>query len=161
MDQQIAATEATPLEKRRADHEAWWKAFWERSWIHAEDTDKKKDDAFVVSRGYALQRFINACGGRARNHHKESRFPAFWGPNYNWIPDQDHGGVVMKAFQSMILQTEGRKIFIAPAWPKDWNANFKLHAPYQTVVEGRVEDGKLVDLKVTPESRGAEVVFSQ
>jgi hypothetical protein len=67
----------------------------------------------------------------------------------------------MKAFQSMILQTEGRKIFIAPAWPQDWNANFKLHAPFQTVVEGRVEDGKLVDLKVTPKSRRADVVFSQ
>jgi hypothetical protein len=96
--------------------------------------------------------------GRARNHHKESRFPAFWGPNFDWIPDQDHGGVLMKAFQSMIMQTEGRKIFIAPAWPQDWNANFKLHAPYQTVVEGRVEDGKLVDLKVSPESRRADVV---
>ena len=24
-----------------------------------------------------------------------------------------------------------------PAWPPDWDADFRLHAPYQTVVEGR------------------------
>jgi alpha-L-fucosidase 2 len=117
----------------------------------------RQDEIFMAYLGLADEARTNLVG-RARNHHKESRFPAFWGPNFDWIPDQDHGGVLMKAFQSMILQTEGRKIFIAPAWPKDWNANFKLHAPYQTVVEGRVEDGKLVDLKVTPESRRADVV---
>ena len=94
---------------------------------------------------------------RARNKHKGSRFPAFWGPNFDWIPDQDHGGVLMKAFQSMLLQTEGEKIYLMPAWPEDWNAEFKLHAPYQTVLEGRVENGKVVELKVTPESRSGDV----
>jgi hypothetical protein len=117
----------------------------------------RQDEIFMAYLGLADEARTNLVG-RARNHHKESRFPAFWGPNFDWIPDQDHGGVLMKAFQSMILQTEGRKIFIAPAWPQDWNANFKLHAPYQTVVEGRVEAGKLVDLKVSPESRRADVV---
>lgn len=29
--------------------------------------------------------------GRARNCDKGSRFPAFWGPNFDWIPDQDNG----------------------------------------------------------------------
>jgi alpha-L-fucosidase 2 len=45
-----------------------------------------------------------------------------------------------------------------PAWPKDWNASFKLHAPNNTVVEGRVENGKVTDLKVTPESRRKDVI---
>ncbi len=96
--------------------------------------------------------------GRARNKHKDSRFPAFWGPNFDWIPDQDHGGVLMKAFQSMLMQTEGKKIFLLPAWPKEWNVDFKLHAPYKTVIQGRVENGKLLDLKVTPEDRRKDVV---
>jgi len=96
--------------------------------------------------------------GRASTKDAGSRFPAFWGPNFDWTPDQCHGGVMMKAFQSMILQTDGKKIFIAPAWPKDWNAEFKLHAPYQTTVEGRVKDGELVELNVTPASRAKDVV---
>ena len=95
--------------------------------------------------------------GRARNHDANSRFPAFWGPNYDWVPDQDHGGVLMKTFQSMLLQTDGRKIFLLPAWPKEWDVEFKLHAPQQTVLEGVFREGRLVSLKVTPASRRADV----
>ncbi len=90
---------------------------------------------------------------------KPSRFPAFWGPNMNAFPDQDHGSVTMIALQRMLMQCEGDMIRLAPAWPKDWNANFKLHAPKNTIVEGRMENGKVTDLKVTPESRRKDVVF--
>ena len=81
----------------------------------------------------------------------------------DWIPDQDHGGVLLKALQSMILQADpySRKVYVAPAWPEDWDCEFKLHAPYQTVVEGRVANGKVVDLKVTPESRRNDVEVIQ
>ena len=117
----------------------------------------RQDEIFLAYLGLADQAQEKLVG-RARNTHKESRFPGFFGPNMDWTPDQTHGGVLLKALQAMILQTEGKKIFIAPAWPKDWNAEFKLHAPYKTVVEGKVENGELVDLKVTPESRRADVV---
>lgn len=97
---------------------------------------------------------------RAKKHDEACRFPAFWGPNYDWTPDQTHGGVLMKAVQAMILQTEGKKIFVLPAWPKEWNLKFKLHAPYQTTVEGEYRDGKLRDLKVSPASRMSDVVMT-
>jgi len=45
-----------------------------------------------------------------------------------------------------------------PAWPKNWDADFKLHAPFQTTVEGKIKNGKLVDLVVTPPERKADVV---
>ena len=96
--------------------------------------------------------------GRARNKDKNSRFPAFWGPNYDWVPDQDHGGILLKAVQSMLLQTEGKKIFLLPAWPKEWNVDFKLHAPYRTVIQGRYQKGKLERLDVTPPERREDVV---
>jgi hypothetical protein len=41
------------------------------------------------------------------------------------------------------------------------DASFKLHAPYQTTVEGRVENGKVVDLKVTPESRIKDIINAE
>ena len=63
----------------------------------------------------------------------------------------------MKAFQAMLLQTDGQKIFLLPAWPKEWDVDFRLHAPQQTVVEGVYRDGRLASLKVTPESRRADV----
>jgi hypothetical protein len=89
--------------------------------------------------------------------HKGSRFPAFWGPNFDWVPDQDHGNVAMLALQSMLVQASGKRIAVLPAWPKKWNVQFKLRAPAQTTVEGVYRDGKLESLKVTPEERRDDV----
>ena len=94
---------------------------------------------------------------RAKHKHAGSRFPAFWGPNMDWIPDQDHGGNLMMALQTMLMQADNDKILLLPAWPATWDVNFKLHAPGQTVVEGTVENGKLVTLQVTPEERRKDV----
>ena len=81
-----------------------------------------------------------------------------WGPNFDWIPDQDHGSNLLTTLQFMLLQSAGDKLFVCPAWPKGWNASFKLHAPRQTTVVGEVRDGKLTSLAVTPPSRAADVV---
>ena len=86
------------------------------------------------------------------------RFPTMWGPNYDWTPDQCHGTVAMSALQRMLVQYDGDKIHLLPAWPKDWDTKFKLNAPQNTTVEGEVKEGKLVDLIVTPASRRKDVV---
>ena len=101
----------------------------------------------------------NLMGGATEKAKRtDSRFPAFWGPNFDWIPDQCNGSVIINTLQCMLVQTDGKKIHLLPAWPKDWNVSFKLHAPYQTTVEGRVVNGELKDLKVTPESRRKDIV---
>jgi hypothetical protein len=64
----------------------------------------------------------------------------------------------MIGLQEMLMQTDGRKIYLFPAWPKDWDVDFKVHAPYQTVVEGVLGDGKIERLKVTPENRRQDVI---
>ena len=91
----------------------------------------------------------------------EARFPVFWGPNFDWIPDQDHGTAALMALQSMLLQTHGRSLLLLPAWPKEWNVEFRLHAPFSTTVEGAYRDGGLVWLAVTPERRRADVVVME
>lgn len=87
------------------------------------------------------------------------RFPTFWGPGHDWVPDHNWGGSGMIGLQEMLLQTPGRRLVLLPAWPKEWDCKFKLHAPYQTTVEGRVVAGRIADLKVTPASRRADVEF--
>jgi len=89
------------------------------------------------------------------------RFPTFWGPGHDWVPDHNWGGSGMIGLQEMLLQTIGDEIRLLPAWPKDWDVDFKLHAPRQTVVEGKVRGGKLVELKVTPEGRRKDVVIAE
>jgi hypothetical protein len=50
---------------------------------------------------------------------------------------------------------------LLPAWPREWSCTFKLHAPFQTVLEGTVRDGWVEDLRVTPESRRDDIVIWQ
>lgn len=120
----------------------------------------RQDDLFMAYLGLADEAW-KTLASRASHYDRRHRFPAFWGPNYDWTPDQDHGGVLVRGVQAMIMQTEGKKIFLNPALPKHINADFKLHAPYQTVVTGRIINGKVIDLKVTPESRRADVLITQ
>jgi hypothetical protein len=85
------------------------------------------------------------------------RFPAFWERGHDYMPDEDNGGNGEQGLQKMLMQCDGRRIMLLPAWPKEWSADFKLHAPFNTTVEGRVEGGKIVSLTVTPESRRQDV----
>ena len=69
--------------------------------------------------------------------HSGSRFPAFWGPNYDWVPDQDHGTVNMRALQNMLVQSEVDQTNWLPAWPTNWNVDFRVHLQQQKVVTGK------------------------
>lgn len=87
------------------------------------------------------------------------RYPAFWdGMTFCGRPDLDHGGAGMIQLQEMLLQTPGDQLNLFPAWPIDWDVDFKLHAPRQTTVEGSLRDGRLVWLKVEPASRAKDLV---
>ncbi|MEP7233501.1 MAG: DUF5703 domain-containing protein [Ginsengibacter sp.] len=103
----------------------------------------------------------NGIVNRASHWNKDSRFPAFWGPNYDWIPDQDHGSVLLKTTQSMLLQCDDKEIRLLPAWPKNWDVSFKLNAPYNTTVECVYKGGKTEKLIVTPEARRKDVVMGK
>jgi len=87
----------------------------------------------------------------------QRRFPTFWGPGHDWVPDHNWGGSGMIGLQEMLMQTIGDKIVLFPAWPKDWDVNFKLHAPKNTIIEGQMKNGKLIKLEVTPSFREKDV----
>lgn len=94
------------------------------------------------------------------NSNSAYRFPAMWGPNYDWTPDQDHGSVAMIALQKMLLQYDGDKIYLLSAWPVDWDVSFRLHAPENTTIDCKVENGKITRLDIHPESRRKNVVIA-
>lgn len=95
-----------------------------------------------------------------------SRANLFWGSRFfpdnllngDWIPDLDNTGSMAFALQSMLLQTEDRKIFLFPAWPKQWNVKFKFHAPESTTVEVEYANGKITKLDVQPLARRADIL---
>ncbi|OOQ60500.1 DUF5703 domain-containing protein [Mucilaginibacter pedocola] len=87
------------------------------------------------------------------------RFPAFWGPGFDWTPDHNWGGSGMIGLQEMLLQSNGDKIYLLPAWPKNLDVHFKLHTDKQTTVECTFTNGKVTQLLVLPASRRKDVVM--
>jgi hypothetical protein len=89
--------------------------------------------------------------------NSERRFPAFWGPGFDWVPDHNWGGSGMIGLQEMLMQVDDKRILLFPAWKSQNDVHFKLHAPYNTTVEAELKGGKLVMLKVLPEERKKDV----
>lgn len=80
---------------------------------------------------------------KIKNTNANQRFLAMWGPNYDWVPDQDHGSNLLMTIQMMVMQNYGADTYLLPAFPKDWNVVFKLHTTDRTIVEGEYFDGEL------------------
>jgi len=100
--------------------------------------------------------------GKCDNSNKSYRWPATWGPNFDWLPDQNHGGNLLETANLMLIQGEsGGKILLLPAWPQKWDVDFKLHAPDNTVVWCVLKNGKIANLKVVPEIRRNDVVLPE
>ncbi len=88
---------------------------------------------------------------------KRFRFPAFWGPNYDYTPDQDHASNFINTIQTMLLQADEKHIYLLPAWPAHWNVTFKLHAPGNTQVAATWKNGQFTDIQTWPASRKKDI----
>ena len=93
-----------PLKARRDAHYKWWQQFWARNYIFISTKDTSaRNQAETVTRGYILQRFINACNGRGNApikfngsiftvdcYNRNDKFKGFdadfrqWGGPYWW-----------------------------------------------------------------------------
>jgi hypothetical protein len=89
----------------------------------------------------------------------QCRFPLYGVRQPDSAPDFDHFGSGSTALQRMLVQEVGEKIHLLPAWPADWDADFKLHLRNQTVLNGKVVKGELVHWTIFPESRMTDVVI--
>ena len=92
----------------------------------------------------------------------QSRFPAFFGPGHDWIPDHNWGGSGMVGLQEMLLAAEpgvNGKLHLFPSWPNDWDVDFKLHGTrtdsYRMYISKQENRKKLT---VTPKSREKDIV---
>ncbi len=107
----------------------------------------------------AAKRIVAKLG----NFNPQARFPAFFGPGHDWVPDHNWGGSGMVGLQEMLMAANpygDGKIYLLPAWPTKWDVDFKLHAPEQTIIEASVKNAKIVRLKVTPENRRMDIVIN-
>ncbi len=86
--------------------------------------------------------------GHSEHQVGVSKFP-WWGPNFDWLPDMDHGAVGQLALQTMLLQHDGERLHLLPAWPLDRDVSFKLHA-HGFTVEAVWASGRFTTLVITP-----------
>lgn len=90
------------------------------------------------------------------------RFEGFWNHGHmDGIPDFCHLGVTMNLLQQMLLQWDGEKIYLLPAWNSAWDVHFKLYAPNKTMVECEFVSGRIKTLRVIPENRASDIVDCQ
>ncbi len=68
-------------------------------------------------------------------------FPAFWGPNFDETPDQDHGAMTLLCIINMLLQTDGETYAAFPAWPEKWDVRFRLPVNGKKYVRGEQVKG--------------------
>jgi hypothetical protein len=87
------------------------------------------------------------------------RYPTFWGPGHDWVPDHNWGGSGMIGVQEMLVQESGDSIYILPAWPKDWDVDFKLHLSKNTTLQCTYRNGKIEKLDVTPAIRKKDIIY--
>jgi hypothetical protein len=133
------------------------------TWKYDPDVARFKDyvswnqDAIFCARLGLTEEATAITIQKMRDSHR--RFPTFWGPGHDWVPDHNWGGSGMIGLQEMLMQTDGSKIFLLPAWPREWNAKFKLHAPCNTTIEAEVKDGRILSLIVNPDSRKNDIII--
>lgn len=97
----------------------------------------KTEEAWTMT----LQKLVvNAPAERSNLY----RFPAFWGPGYDWMPDHNWGGSAMIGLHAMLMQEDDEgNIKLLPAWPRDEDVHFRLWASGHRQVEVIYRNGRI------------------
>jgi alpha-L-fucosidase 2 len=143
-----------------SDLEMGRETFFHRTYKHDQGWAQDAIQAALLG---LTEQALESVVKRFANSSAYARFPAFWGPNFDWIPDQCHGNVASHALQLMCLQAGKRQIHAFPAWPEDWQVEFLLHAPRQITVRGHhqvcgetraeTSDGSFIEMHLPQKSQ--------
>ena len=90
----------------------------------------------------------------------QENFPYLIGSSARGTPDFVRAGDAMAGLHTMLVaaepSAEGR-IFLLPAWPKNWDVTFRLRVPGNTQIDAVVEGGVIRSLVVNPLARRDQV----
>jgi hypothetical protein len=131
--------------KHRTNQDAFGCACWTQDQIHW---------ACAGQAGEAADGLVR----RFRVASPMCRFPLYGREGPDSCPDFDHFGAGSVALQQMLVQQAGDRILLLPAWPANWDVDFKLHLAGGAVLRGIVKDGELSQWKIEPAGRQADVV---
>lgn len=104
---------------------------WQQNAIHA---------AFL---GLSKEAYKEICK-KASNKNKNCIFPAFFGPNYDYLPDQCNGSGLNMAVAASLVQYNEDEVFILPAWNKKLNVKFRLPVGDNFINAEYTRGGKII-----------------
>ncbi len=81
--------------------------------------------------------------------------------SFTQFDTQKDGSGMIGLQEMLLLQTHEDELRILPAWPKDKDVYFRLHAPKQTIVEVRYSKGSIQSLHVWQKSRRKDVILPE
>lgn len=125
MEKLVAETDRVDLENARAAHQQWWSAFWDRSWIRVTGAP----EAEKVTQGYAMQRYMNACGGRGDMPIKYNGSIFTVGeetPSEKYDPAKGEKNADFRAWGGNLWFQNTRLIY----WPMIASGDYDLLAPW-------------------------------
>ena len=134
--------------QHRSNKDSFGSACWTQDQIHWAYAGKAAEAAAGLVR-------------RARIASTMCRFPMYGREGPDSCPDFDQFGAGSIALQRMLVQEAGDKIYLLPAWPSDWDVDFKLHLTGGATLTGTVKDGKLLAWDIQPPARRDHVVVCQ
>lgn len=85
-------------------------------------------DGQVAALAGNLQASWQSLLSKVASSNPHYRFPAMWGPNYDWLPDQCHGGNLMLTLQSITLQAL-KHPELRSQLPAGMKIHFRLYRP--------------------------------
>lgn len=108
-----------------------------RKRAHREDVGWSQDGIQAALLGFPDEA-ARSVVGRLGVSSAYARFPGFWGPNYDWVPDQCHSSNAVFTLQLMALQYPDptAEPMLFPAWPSHWSGSFHLAGPHGRMVSG-------------------------
>ncbi|MFD1441701.1 DUF5703 domain-containing protein [Lacticaseibacillus hegangensis] len=117
------------------------------TWRYGVDSEKQRgkigwhqDNIFVALLGDADDA-ANLTYEKLKNSWQ--RFPAFWGPGYDWLPDHNWGGTGMIGLQKMLVQETDKDVILLPACPKDWEGDVRMSLNNQATITFSFGNGQV------------------
>ncbi len=88
--------------------------------------------------------------------HHGYRFPTFY-VDGDWVPDHDNGSVAQQTIQAMLVQSYRDSVLLFPAFPENWDAEFKLYTAEGVKIEAARKDGSVQIRNTAPSVPGKDI----
>ncbi len=98
------------------------------------------------------------AGKTTHNFARGGRFSGSWGADFANLPKKATADPLADALRDMIVEAQGGKMRLFPAWPSQLDVSFRLALSGNRRIEVVYEGGKFVEIEVWPKDQTGNVI---